>query len=187
MVYNTPLPVNNVDITTSKVSFIKYSFSHWSQDWTKSNSLRVQFRGTTVKWSIPPSPSTSSLHPPLLDWEPQADISRPRKSTSGPWSWDRRPVSWPVRLSFSTTPPGQPIIILRESQHDGFTAVGDPGWGCHCSPGQAGFVNNGSQHSCSASWTSSPLIPSNFFWDQPQLTRNLLNISTSRSFTQLLE
>lgn len=154
MVCYTPLSVNNTEVRTPKVLFIKYSFRVWSQHRTKSNSLRVQFSGVTVymirKWSIPPFPSISSLHPPLLDWDPQAVVSRPRKSTSGPWSWDHRPVSGPVRLSFSSAPPGQPPIILRESQHDGFTAVSNPGWGCHYSSGQAGFVNNGSLDSCSA-------------------------------------
>lgn len=99
-------------------------------------------------------PHLTSYHLPLLDWEPQADVSRPCQSTSWPWSRDHHPVSGPVWLGVSPAPPGQPPIILRQSQHDGFTAISNPGWGCHCSFSQAGFVNSGSLDSLSAPWIS---------------------------------
>lgn len=100
--------------------------------WVWQNGGRKAKAVVELKWS-------PSLGP--LDWEPQTDLPRPRKSTSGPRRRDRRPVSGSVRAGFSSAPPGQPPIVLREPQHGGISAVGDPGWGRVGGAGHAGLVS----------------------------------------------
>lgn len=109
-----------------------------------------------LKWSTSLCPS---------DWEPPPELPRPSKSTSGPRRRNRGAVSRPVRAGFPSAPPGQPPIVLREPQHGGIPAAGDPGWGRVGSAGHAGLVSEWGLHlwlPASHARPSAPQTPPDF-------------------------
>lgn len=128
------------------------SFSTCSKAVSKTNQYYIW--RLTVIFVFPYSLLTSH-HLPLTDWKPQVDISGQCQGPSRSRSRDHHPVTRSLWLSVSPPHPWKPSIILRESQHDGFPTVSNLGGGCHCSSGQAGFVNTGSLDRCSAPKTSS--------------------------------